>query len=824
MIFTAIITLVCSFITAASSLFLAILTIWRGPKKGYIYFWAVICLAFFLFSLMLPLAQLISRDSDHALGILKFSFVGVVIIAMNLFPFIYSLTEQLKQKLGRVFLAYLTGLPFLIIFLVYPNLILTYIGPRSGLPFYPHLDSSLSFAYLCWTILAFSLALLLVLRLFLQSKGILRVQLKYMFVGFAVGIVGGLSTFFPLFGLDSWPFVLPMLFLPFFSIVITYGIVKHRLMDLNLLLSRALGYFLTSGAFLAVYAFFVFASESLLKITLGQNLWLASGVMMVLIAFLFEPFRSFTQKSLYRIFSRGFYEYPKVVLESVETLVTKLKIEDLLKAVADLVAGALGVRKIAVLLPMTKNNRFYIGYSNGIDTTMLNNFSLTANEPILGWLRTHNQIFILEQEKKNITKKELSILISNLSFLPFEYLVPLVLKDRLLAVLALGAKESSRFLSDQDIDLLKTISKQAAVALENAQLYQEISLSQSALLDEKQRTEAVISSLLDGLVMVDKLNNVVLINPAAEQMLGVHADLILGNPPNPSQRFLYQVLMSRSGGGVFEIEIFGPPLRILRVISAPVKGAGDESLGTVNALHDVTRERIIDQMKSEFISIASHRFRTPLSALKWSLSMLLQGDVGQLSNQQEELLKKSFATNEHMIHLVNDLLNVSKIEEGKIPYQYQRVQIIDKLREVVDENQSQLQRVNLRLNLILPDDEIPEILADSEKIKSVLEIIIDNAVKYTLPGGQIDISVKQQGQEIEICVADTGVGIPKNQQSDIFTKFFRGANVVRMQTEGTGLGLFLAKTVVEEHGGRIWFESKEGKGSKFFIVLPIKSN
>jgi len=371
---------------------------------------------------------------------------------------------------------------------------------------------------------------------------------------------------------------------------------------------------------------------------------------------------------------------------------------------------------------------------------------------------------------------------------------------------------------------LKTISKQAAVALENAQLYQEISLSQSALLDEKQRTEAVISSLLDGLVMVDKLNNVVLINPAAEQMLGVHADLILGNPPNPSQRFLYQVLMSRSGGGVFEIEIFGPPLRILRVISAPVKGAGDESLGTVNALHDVTRERIIDQMKSEFISIASHRFRTPLSALKWSLSMLLQGDVGQLSNQQEELLKKSFATNEHMIHLVNDLLNVSKIEEGKIPYQYQRVQIIDKLREVVDENQSQLQRVNLRLNLILPDDEIPEILADSEKIKSVLEIIIDNAVKYTLPGGQIDISVKQQGQEIEICVADTGVGIPKNQQSDIFTKFFRGANVVRMQTEGTGLGLFLAKTVVEEHGGRIWFESKEGKGSKFFIVLPIKSN
>ena len=177
-----------------------------------------------------------------------------------------------------------------------------------------------------------------------------------------------------------------------------------------------------------------------------------------------------------------------------------------------------------------------------------------------------------------------------------------------------------------------------------------------------------------------------------------------------------------------------------------------------------------------------------------------------------------------MIHLVNDLLNVSKIEEGKIPYQYQRVQIIYKLREVVDENQSQLQRVNLRLNLILPDDEIPEILADSEKIKSVLEIIIDNAVKYTLPGGQIDISVKQQGQEIEICVADTGVGIPKNQQSDIFTKFFRGANVVRMQTEGTGLGLFLAKTVVEEHGGRIWFESKEGKGSKFFIVLPIKSN
>jgi len=822
MIFTAFIIIICSFLTAASSLLLGTVTIWRGLQKGYVYFWTIICFALFLFSLMLPLAQLISRDSVYALNILRFSFVGVIVFAVNLVPFIYSLAGQLKQRLGRVFLIYLSGLPFLIIFLVYPRLILTRVSPRLGLPFYPDLGSMFSFAYLSWTIVVLGSALLLLFKLLLYSRGILRIQLRYIFVGMATGIVGGLSTFFPLFGLDGWPFALPMFLLPVFPIIITYGIIKHRLMDLNLLLSRALGYFLTSGVFLAVYALFIFASENLLKATLGQNLWLASGIMMVLIAFLFEPFRSFTQKSLYRIFSRGFYEYPKVVLESVESLVTKLKVKDLLMAVVDLIVGTLGVKMIAVLLPSTKNSRFYLAYSRGLDVVAFKNFNLTVNEPILDWLRTYNQIFILEQEEKNIAKKELAILISGLVPLQFECLVPLVLKDRLLAVLVLGAKESGRVLSDQDIDLLKTISKQAAVALENAQLYQEIFRSQSALLNEKQRTEAVISSLLDGLVMVDKLNNVVLVNPAAEQMIGVHPDLILGKPASPDQGFLYQILMRRSGEDTFEIEIPGPPLRILKVISAPVKDVSGNSLGTIKALHDVTRERIVDQMKSEFISIASHRFRTPLSALKWSLDMLLQGDLGKMSDQQRELLEKSFVINEHMIHLVNDLLNVSKIEDGQVHYQYQRIQIIDKLKEVVNENQYQFEKANLRAHLILPDSGIPEILADPEKIKTVLEIIIDNAIKYTLPGGQIDISVRKQDQEVEVCVADTGVGIPEGQQADIFTKFFRGANVVRMQTEGTGLGLFLAKNIIKKHDGRIWFESKESKGSKFFIVLPIK--
>ena len=258
----------------------------------------------------------------------------------------------------------------------------------------------------------------------------------------------------------------------------------------------------------------------------------------------------------------------------------------------------------------------------------------------------------------------------------------------------------------------------------------------------------------------------------------------------------------------------------MEVSVIPIK-AKSEIIGTLVVLHDVTREKIIERMKTEFVSIAAHQLRTPLSAIKWTLKMLLDGDLGEITEEQREFVNKAYRANERMIKLINDLLNVARIEEGRYLYKLSSLNIEPLVRKIVESLRQEAERKKIKLEFKKPKKKLPKLMLDAEKISLAIQNLVENAIKYTPAGGRVTISLKVENEEVVFSVKDTGVGIPKEQQDRVFSKFFRGANVMRMETEGSGLGLFITKNIIEAHGGRIWFQSKEGRGTTFYFAIPF---
>ena len=253
---------------------------------------------------------------------------------------------------------------------------------------------------------------------------------------------------------------------------------------------------------------------------------------------------------------------------------------------------------------------------------------------------------------------------------------------------------------------------------------------------------------------------------------------------------------------------------------APILRRGDVAGGIV-AFRDVTLEKEIDTMKSEFVSVASHQLRTPLSAIKWFLEMLIAGDAGAINENQKEFLDRAYESNERMIKLVNDLLNVSRMESGKIKFEPKPTQLGDIFQSVITELTPLTRARNISIQSAFADAKLPEVFVDPDKMRQVIMNLVSNAIKYTSGRGKIELFYERHPNELVFNIKDNGIGIPKDQQYKVFNKFFRADNVMKVQTEGSGLGLYIAKVMIESSGGRMWFSSQENKGTTFSFSLPI---
>ncbi len=356
----------------------------------------------------------------------------------------------------------------------------------------------------------------------------------------------------------------------------------------------------------------------------------------------------------------------------------------------------------------------------------------------------------------------------------------------------------------------------------------------------KKHTEAIIENLTIGIIEHDDMFKISRINTAAENILNVNRDdainkVITKNPKDSKYSGLAKILYLIKAKNISEKIIHGdiklhevvleyPSKKILQVTTVPFTSntPGSSTKKYIKLIRDITQEKEVDEAKSSFISIAAHQLRTPLSAIKWVFALALSGNLGKLTQMQKDMFEKGSKSNENMIHIVNDLLDVSRIEKGSYVYDLKENNIIDLINEVTEAAKFTMKEKNITFEIITPKKSIPLFLFDRERIKIVLQNILDNATTYTQSGGEIKIYLLQKKGNVIIKIEDNGMGISVEDLQKVFTKFFRSKKALHVETDRSGLGLFIAKEIVTAHEGTVSIESKEDKGSVVTITLPVK--
>lgn len=352
------------------------------------------------------------------------------------------------------------------------------------------------------------------------------------------------------------------------------------------------------------------------------------------------------------------------------------------------------------------------------------------------------------------------------------------------------------------------------------------------------RDEAILNSIGDGLVTTDKEGYITSINKSFTDILGFKASSVIGEKftdilimynPNGDEidlvnRPLTRAIKERKSTEVrlsdnyFYKKKDGALIPVAINITPIFSKSGFE--GAVEIFRDISLEKEVDKAKTEFVSLASHQLRTPLSTINWYSEMLLSGDAGTLNDEQMKYLGEISEGNRRMTQLVDDLLNTSRIDLGTFRVEPEPTDIVKLSKQIIKDIEPNIFQRQIKFEEKYAKN-IPNINIDPRLTTMVIENLCSNAIKYTPKKGNVKFEVSKKKDRILITVSDNGYGIPKSQQDRVFSKLFRAENIQAEDTEGSGLGLYLVKSIIDYSGGKIWLESKEGKGSTFFVELPI---
>lgn len=351
---------------------------------------------------------------------------------------------------------------------------------------------------------------------------------------------------------------------------------------------------------------------------------------------------------------------------------------------------------------------------------------------------------------------------------------------------------------------------------------------------EKEKIDAILHSIGDGVFAVNNDMEITMFNEVAENITGYSANeaegrtlkeifkLVNEKDGKENMNFIKQVIRTGEPREMPKnLELVKKDGQRIAVddSASPLRDKNGNTRGCVVVFRDVEQERAVDKAKTEFVSLASHQLRTPLTSINWYTEMIMSGDAGKVNPEQKEYLNEIYTGNQRMVALVNSLLNVSRLELGTFMIEPKLVSITGLADQEIKALKPQTQKKNIKINKKYTG-KLDRYKADPKLLAMVFQNLLSNAVKYSPNDSEVNLTITRRKEDIQVTVQDHGYGIPKTQQKNIFTKLFRADNVRQMDTEGTGLGLYIIKEIVTQVGGRISFKSKEGKGTTFYVSLP----
>lgn len=345
-----------------------------------------------------------------------------------------------------------------------------------------------------------------------------------------------------------------------------------------------------------------------------------------------------------------------------------------------------------------------------------------------------------------------------------------------------------------------------------------------------QKFKSAIQNVSDHIIITDSEGEIAYANPAAEKITGYKFEEMKGSTPRlwgrqmPLEFYKKMWHIIKEEKKVFAGEVTnkrksGELYQAVISISPVLDGSG-RLIFFAGVERDITKEKEVDRSKSEFVSLASHQLRTPLSAVNWYAEMLMDEDVGKLNKKQKDYLLEIYHSSKRMSDLVGALLNVSRIEMGTFAVEPEPTDVVEIAESVIKEIAHEVKKRKQEITEEYGKD-IGLINVDRNLTELVIQNLVSNAVKYTQNGGSIGLSITKNPDVVLIAVSDNGYGIPEAQKDRVFQKFFRADNVREKETDGTGLGLYMVKEIVEHSGGKIWFQSQENKGSTFYVSVPL---
>jgi two-component system phosphate regulon sensor histidine kinase PhoR len=366
------------------------------------------------------------------------------------------------------------------------------------------------------------------------------------------------------------------------------------------------------------------------------------------------------------------------------------------------------------------------------------------------------------------------------------------------------------------------------LAREARALHEEQAKNLYTLALEQSRLHTMINCMADGVLVTNRNLEVVLINRALTELLGLDPNLPLPGPlatylDDPAQVDTIRNLLTGASGEPEKclFQEVSQGRTHLRVLTAPFHGPDREVVGTISVFHDVTHFKELDEMKTSFVNLVSHELRSPLGAVKLQLSVIKDGVAGELNDKQEHLISRAQLKLEGLLELVNDLLDVAKMEAGQRHLEQTPLHLEEVLAEVTELLKAKAQEQKVDLILSMPQD-LPTICADRRGLEEIFTNLVSNAINYSPDGGEVRIAAQPRGSYLEVQVSDHGVGIAPEDIDKIFTKFYRAKDPKTRHIVGTGLGLAIVKAMVEAHHGNIQVESEAGVGTTFKIMLPIE--